>query len=188
MFAAKAPLDSSTANSESVTIAGIDLTFEYLSISKHKMMKKKQNLNQQPLRNEGETLLLVQGTAEVLPYKNSYFDAAVSPYLAKYVDVSRVVDECWRVLKPSGIIVFHDFTYPMNSAMRRLWSAYFLVLRATGLFIDPWRIVFDDLDKVIKESNWVKQTEALYNRGFQKIICRYCTFGTAAIISAEKSR
>ncbi|MCL5319198.1 MAG: class I SAM-dependent methyltransferase [Thaumarchaeota archaeon] len=172
---------------ESATVAGIDLTFEYLLAAKNKMMKWGSQ-NQQSKQKASETPSLIQGTAEVLPYKSNHFDVAVSSYLAKYVDVQQVVDECWRVLKPNGTVVFHDFTYPRSSTMRSLWNTYFAVLRLAGRFSDSWRVVFNQLDKVIKESNWVKQTEeALYNRGFQNISCKYCTFGTAAIISAEKN-
>ena len=185
---AAAPSNPLMEDGGSATVAGIDLTFEYLLAAKQKMAMMKCSRNQQSNQKASETLSLIQGTAEVLPYKSNYFDVAVSSYLAKYVDVQRVVDECWRVLKPSGTVVFHDFTYPRSSAMRSLWSTYFAVLRLAGRFSDSWRVVFNQLDKVIKESNWVKQTEeALYNRGFQNISCKYCTFSTAAIISAEKN-
>ncbi len=183
---AAAPPDPSVEDGVSVTVAGVDLTFEYLVAAKHKMAKKMRSWNQQEQQDEMPSL--VQGTAEVLPYKSGYFDAIVSSYLVKYVDIQRVVDECWRVLKPSGIVVFHDFTYPRNGTMRNLWSTYFAVLRLTGRFAESWRVVFNQLDKVIRESDWVKQTEeALYNRGFHNISCKSCTFNTAAIISAEKN-
>lgn len=189
MLTTAAPSNPLMEDGGSATVAGIDLTFEYLLAAKHKMILMKRSRNQQSKQKANETLSLIQGTAEVLPYKSNYFDVAVSSYLAKYVDAQQVVDECWRVLKPSGAIVFHDFTYPRSSTMRSLWSTYFTVLRSAGRFSDSWKVVFNQLDKVIKESNWVKQTEeALYNRGFQNIACKYCTFGTAAIISAEKNR
>lgn len=185
---AAAPSNRLMEDGGSAAVAGIDLTFEYLLAAKHKMAMMKRSRNQQPNQKASETLSLIQGTAEVLPYKSNYFDVVVSSYLIKYVDVQQVVDECWRVLKPSGTVVFHDFTYPRSSATRSLWSTYFAILRLTGRFFDSWRVVFNQLDRVIKESNWVKQTEeALYNRGFRNISCKHCTFGTAAIISAKKN-
>ncbi|MCL4435094.1 MAG: class I SAM-dependent methyltransferase [Thaumarchaeota archaeon] len=187
MLTTAASSNSSTEDRESVTVAGIDLTFEYLLAAKRKAMKE-HSRNQQSKRRTSKTPSLVQGTAEVLPYRSNYFDAIVSSYLAKYVDVQQVVDECWRVLKPSGVVVFHDFTYPRSSKMRSLWNTYFAVLRLAGRFADSWRVVFNQLDKVVRESSWVKQTEeALYNSGFQDISCKYCTFSTAAIISAKKN-
>jgi demethylmenaquinone methyltransferase/2-methoxy-6-polyprenyl-1,4-benzoquinol methylase len=151
------------------SVVGIDLTFEYLRASKRNLRAA-----------------IAQGTAEVLPYRNESFDAVASSYLAKYVDVERVVDECWRVLRPGGVAVFHDFTYP-GGAMRGLWNAHFALLRLAGRFVASWKAVFEQLDGVIKNSDWAGQTaNALESRGFRNVNCRYYTAGTAAIVSAEK--
>jgi len=150
------------------SVTGLDLTLGYLAAARRLQLP------------------LAQGTAEVLPYRNESFDAAVSSYLAKYIDMQRVADECWRVLKPGGVVVFHDFAYPENM-MRSLWNAYFIILRMAGRLVTSWKDVFDQLDDLIKKSDWVSQTQsALYSRGFQNISCRYYTAGTAAIVSAEK--
>ena len=150
-------------------VTGIDLTFEYLRASKLKLKAA-----------------IVQGTAEVLPYKSESFDAVVSSYLAKYVDIQRTVNECRRVLRPGGVAVFHDFTYP-KGAMRSLWNVHFTALRMAGRFVGPWRTVFNQLDEVIKNSDWAHQTAiALQNSGFHNVDCKYFTARTAAIVSAEK--
>lgn len=151
------------------SVIGIDLTFEYLRASKYKP--------------RGE---IAQGTAEILPYRSGSFDAVASSYLAKYVNVKNVVDECWRVLSPGGVIVFHDFAYPIG-IMRGLWNAHFAVLRIAGRLVTPWRAVFEQLDGVIKNSDWTGETTgALQRRGFRNVDCKYYTAGTAAIVSAEK--
>ena len=129
---------------------------------------------------------LAQGTAEVLPYKDESFDAVVSSYLAKYVDNQKVVDECWRVLRPGGIAIFHDFAYP-SGIIRSFWNAYFGILRIAGTFVISWKYVFDMLDDVIRKSDWISKTEsALHKRGFQNVSCKYFTAGTAAIVLAER--
>ena len=151
-------------------VTGLDLTLGYLVLAKRKVK-----------------LQLTQGTAEILPYRNESFDAIVSSYMAKYVDIQRVADECWRVLRPGGIVALHDFTYPSDGAMCSLWNAYFNILRLAGKIITPWKDVFDHLDDVISESDWVSLAErALCSRGFQNASCKYYTAGTAAIVSAEK--
>jgi demethylmenaquinone methyltransferase/2-methoxy-6-polyprenyl-1,4-benzoquinol methylase len=150
-------------------VTGIDLVFEYLRASRRKLCTD-----------------VVQGTAEVLPYRGESFDAIASSYLAKYVDIHIAVEECWRVLRSGGVVIFHDFTYP-NGIMQNLWNAHFVVLRAAGSVITSWKTVFDQLDDVIKHSDWVdKTTSALYSTGFHRVSCRYYTAGTAAIVSAEK--
>jgi demethylmenaquinone methyltransferase / 2-methoxy-6-polyprenyl-1,4-benzoquinol methylase len=151
------------------SVTGIDLTFEYLLTLKRKLKAP-----------------IAQGTAEVLPYRDESFDAMVSSYLAKYVDVQKVVDECWRVLRPGGIVVFHDFTYP-RGLICNLWHIYFELLRLAGRFVIPWKVVFGQLDDVIKKSDWVNQTiSALKNDKFQNVNCRCYTAGTSAMVSAQK--
>ncbi len=151
-------------------VAGLDLTGEYIWQAKQKA-----------------DLPLVQGTAEVLPYRSEVFDAVVSSYLAKYVDIDMVVEECWRVLKPGGVVVFHDFTRPSNQAVSSLWSSYFSILRFFGTFFRSWQAVFNELDKVISQSQWVSKTEqALRRRGFEDVVTSYHTLGTAAIVVGRK--
>lgn len=150
-------------------VVGLDFTRDYLDIARYKLGP-----------------LFVQGTAEVLPYRDQTFDAVVSSYLAKYADVSLVVGECWRVLRPGGIAVFHDFACP-GGAMRSLWDAYFAVLRLAGAFAKSWMPVFDGLDSVVCQSGWVEQAvDAMQKYGFQGVADRRLTAGTAAIVAGRK--
>lgn len=153
-----------------VSVTGLDLTFDYLVASKKRA-----------------DFRVAQGTAELLPYRTSLFDAVVSSYLAKYVDARAVTRECFRILRPGGLVVFHDFSYPSSPTMRFLWKAYFRVLQVAGLFVPSWNIVFDNLGNFIESSNWESKTvEALEKVGFRNIVKQYHTAGTAAIIFAEK--
>jgi demethylmenaquinone methyltransferase/2-methoxy-6-polyprenyl-1,4-benzoquinol methylase len=151
------------------SVTGVDLTFEYLRASKRKV-----------------SIDVAQGTAEVLPCRDESFDAVASSYLAKYVDIKLQAQECWRVLRPGGVAVFHDFTYP-KGVMLGLWNAHFALLRLAGRAATSWKAVFEQLDGVIKNSGWVDRTAAaLYDNGFRNVDCKYYTAGTAAIVSAEK--
>jgi demethylmenaquinone methyltransferase/2-methoxy-6-polyprenyl-1,4-benzoquinol methylase len=152
-------------------VVGLDLIFEYLQVAKKKC-------------STGE---LTNGTAEFLPYREESFDSVTSSYLAKYVDVERAVNECWRVLKHNGVLVFHDFTYPSNLLARNFWNAYFMILRSASKIISSWAPVFQELDQVVKMSNWPGQTvKALKDKGFKNISFTLHTMNTAAIISANK--
>ena len=71
-------------NNMVINVTSLDLIFDYLQIAK----KKKKKLS------------LTNGTAEILPYKDEYFDSVVSSYLSKYVDTKKVINECWRTLQP----------------------------------------------------------------------------------------
>ena len=153
---------SSMIAASGASVTGLDMTSEYLA------------------RSRGNALC--QGNAEVLPFKDGMFDAVVSSYLAKYVDVNLVAGECKRVLQPGGMVVFHDFVCP-KGAMRRFWNAYFAVLKAAGAFSRSWRPVFDQLDRVICSSCWVENvSSAMREHGFQNVKVSYLTFGTAAVV------
>jgi demethylmenaquinone methyltransferase/2-methoxy-6-polyprenyl-1,4-benzoquinol methylase len=160
-----------TDNADITRVIGIDLEFNYLKAAKSKR----------------KNLLLINGTAEMLPYKNECFDSIVSSYLAKYVDVKIVVDECWRTLKHDGTVIFHDFTYPSHKLFQSLWNMYFVILRMTGYAVKPWLTVFNELNDMVKTSEWVECTiHSLKQRGFESVFCKYYTLGTAAIIFARK--
>jgi demethylmenaquinone methyltransferase/2-methoxy-6-polyprenyl-1,4-benzoquinol methylase len=152
------------------SVVGLDLTFEYLQMARKKM----------PLAS-------VQATAEAIPYRDGVFDAVMSSYLAKYVDLQALAGESWRVLAPGGVAVFHDFTCPENPAMYGLWRLYFSILRVAGVFARPWRGVFCDLDRVICGSRWTDAlVQALEERGFESVRCRRYTLDTAGIVVAKK--
>src|SRR5918995_3530176 len=163
-------LSSLLSKSDKKQVIGLDLALDYLKIAK----KKRHGF-------------FINGNAETLPYKSDSFDTIISSYLAKYVDIRKLIEECWRVLKHNGIIVFHDFTYPQNAIIRSLWDAYFVVLQIIGNFIGSWEIVFRDLNKVIRNTKWVEEMMYVVRQtGFTSISCDFYTAGTAAIVSAKK--
>jgi demethylmenaquinone methyltransferase / 2-methoxy-6-polyprenyl-1,4-benzoquinol methylase len=164
-------LSSLISKSNKKQVIGLDLALDYLKIAKKK-------------RRYG---LFINGNAETLPYRSNSFDTIISSYLAKYVNIRRLVEESWRVLNHNGVIVFHDFTYPQNIIFRSLWDAYFAVLQIVGNFSASWAIVFSDLNDVIRNTKWVEEMMyVLQQVGFKSISCNFYTMETAAIISAKK--
>jgi demethylmenaquinone methyltransferase / 2-methoxy-6-polyprenyl-1,4-benzoquinol methylase len=164
-------LSSLISKSNKKQVIGLDLALDYLKIAKKK-------------RRYG---LFINGNAETLPYRSNSFDTIISSYLAKYVNIRRLVEESWRVLNHDGVIVFHDFTYPQNVIFRSLWDAYYAVLQIVGNFSASWAIVFSELNNVIRNTKWVEEMMyVLQQVGFKSISCNFYTMGTAAIISAKK--
>lgn len=152
-------------------VYGLDLTFQYLKV----MQAKRQYFN------------CVNGTAEILPYRNNSFDVIVSSYLPKYVNLNNLIEECRRVLKQNGIIVLHDFTYPDNFLFSKIWRLYFKILRFCGKFVKTWQTVFNELDTLIINSKWHESLQNILNKHeFINIHSKYYTFGTSAIVSAVK--
>jgi demethylmenaquinone methyltransferase/2-methoxy-6-polyprenyl-1,4-benzoquinol methylase len=155
----------------SIRVIGLDLIWEYLQVAKSKKSDS----------------LLVNGNAEILPFIDESFDCVMSSYLPKYVNIDILTEECCRVLKHGGSVIFHDFTYPRNLMVQNLWKAYFAILRFMAKFVKSWNIVFFQLDKIIIANNWLEDIlQSLEKKGFMDISYKHYTLGTAAIISARK--
>jgi demethylmenaquinone methyltransferase/2-methoxy-6-polyprenyl-1,4-benzoquinol methylase len=158
-------------SSEAVKVLSLDLSFEYVKISK----------------NRRRIQSVVNANAEILPFRNRSCDCIVSSYLAKYVDIDKLVTEISRVITPNGIIVFHDFSYPTNRVIRIGWRMHFKLLSLVGLVVTSWRHVFSELDQVIENSKWADELLASLRRhGFVEISSTYFTFGTSKMIIAKK--
>ena len=164
-------LSSYISHEQGRSIVGLDLIFDYLLLAKRRQ----------------SYLLLTNSVAEFLPFRENIFDAVLSSYLAKYVDIQQVVKEHWRILKPGGLIGFHDFTLPRGKVANHLWSLYFHFLHLGARFTKSWKKVLSELDKVIIKSTWVEILMKELNRtGFRSINCKYYTLGTSAIVLGVK--
>jgi demethylmenaquinone methyltransferase/2-methoxy-6-polyprenyl-1,4-benzoquinol methylase len=49
-------------------------------------------------------------------------DCITSSYLAKYAELGTLILNAEKMLRPGGLIIMHDFTYPSNPAFLWLWN------------------------------------------------------------------
>ncbi len=156
-------------------VTGVELRDEYLAIAREKA------------RTAGMTNVdFLLGRAEEVTVDEC--DCITSSYLAKYADIGLLIATAARMLRPGGVVIMHDFTYPENPLFRTVWHIYFGLLRTVGGRVWPeWRTVFHELPQFLRESTWVPDTLlALRERGFRDISSEALTFGAAAIITARK--
>ncbi len=152
-------------------VYGIDLTFEYLST----------------LTQKNVEIDSINGTAEFLPFQTGYFDCVVASYLPKYVNLNTLVRECHRALKPEGLLILHDFTYPKRVAYQLAWKIYFRIIKTLWRVDRKWTNVFNDLDNLIICNHWDSElSPILTSHGFVQIDKEFQTVETSAIISAYK--
>ena len=159
-------------------IVGVDLTEEYLRMAR----KKAEALGLNRLE-------FIQGRAEeVRP--DLTFDCITSSYLAKYADLERLVGHNKNLLRDGGILIMHDFTYPANPVLARIWEFYFGLLQTFGAWKYPqWKTVFDELPGFLRETQWTRDLVlSLQRNGFSEITHNSLTWGTSAIITARKER
>jgi demethylmenaquinone methyltransferase/2-methoxy-6-polyprenyl-1,4-benzoquinol methylase len=100
-----------------------------------------------------QTVQLVEGTAERLPFPDASFDALTFTYLLRYVpDPGATLRELARVVRPGGTIAGLEFALP-RGAWRPLWELYVRVgLPIAGRVISPgWAQVGGFLGPSIRE-------------------------------------
>jgi demethylmenaquinone methyltransferase/2-methoxy-6-polyprenyl-1,4-benzoquinol methylase len=100
-----------------------------------------------------QTVKLVEGSAERLPFPDASFDALTFTYLLRYVpDPAGTLRELARVVRPGGTIGGLEFALP-SGAWRPLWELYVRVgLPVAGRMISPgWRQVGGFLGPSIRE-------------------------------------
>ena len=125
-------------------VIGVELRDEYLSIAKEKA---------QALRIGNVHFILGRAEDVVL---HGLFDCITSSYLAKYADLEILLAQAGKMLRPGGLIIMHDFTYPSHFLFRSAWQTYFAILRLLGGKIYPeWRTVFDELPAFLWETRWL---------------------------------
>jgi demethylmenaquinone methyltransferase/2-methoxy-6-polyprenyl-1,4-benzoquinol methylase len=100
-----------------------------------------------------QTVKLVEGSAERLPFPDASFDALTFTYLLRYVpDPAATLRELARVVRPGGTIAGLEFALP-GGAWRPLWELYVRVgLPVAGRMISPgWAQVGGFLGPSIRE-------------------------------------
>jgi demethylmenaquinone methyltransferase/2-methoxy-6-polyprenyl-1,4-benzoquinol methylase len=100
-----------------------------------------------------DSVRLVEGTAERLPFPDANFDALTFTYLLRYVaDPGATLRELARVVRPGGTIAGLEFAVP-RGAWRPLWQLYVRVgLPIAGRLISPvWAQVGGFLGPSIRE-------------------------------------
>jgi demethylmenaquinone methyltransferase/2-methoxy-6-polyprenyl-1,4-benzoquinol methylase len=157
-------------------IVGVDLTEDFLQMARQKAAR--QHLNAE----------FVHANAETVPLQPEAFDCIVSSYLPKYVEAGRLLDNVFPALRPGGVIVLHDFTYPKWWLPRWAWHSYLPLANVFWpLFFPGWKTALRELPELITRTRWVEDFEAgLRQRGCVDVRIEYLTYGSTAIVSAKK--
>jgi demethylmenaquinone methyltransferase / 2-methoxy-6-polyprenyl-1,4-benzoquinol methylase len=157
-------------------VIGVDVLDEYLAIAREKTRKLRLS-NVSFVLGRAEDVLLEEG-----------FDCITSSYLAKYADLGGLIRNTKMMLRDGGNLILHDFTYPRNRAFSVIWELYFKLLQTVGSWKYPsWKTVFDGLPGLLRDTRWVSESEIfLQEYNFSNTAVEYFTFGTSAIVTAQK--
>jgi demethylmenaquinone methyltransferase / 2-methoxy-6-polyprenyl-1,4-benzoquinol methylase len=119
-------------------VTGLDQSPEMLAIAR---------------RRFGDTVELVEASAESLPFGDGSFDHLASTYLLRYVeDPAATLAELSRVVRPGGVVAALEFGVPSGPA-RPLWELYVgTALPLAGRVLQSgWREVGDFLGDSIRD-------------------------------------
>ncbi len=156
-------------------VVGVELREEYLAIARQKARKR-------PHANVEWVLSRAEDYVSATP-----FDCICSSYLAKYADLPALVRNAGTMLKPGGLLLMHDFTYPPKPALVYLWRLYFKFLRMLGTPLFPaWHNIYQELPQLIEQTRWTQElTAELQESGFTRIRREDLTLYGSAIVTAN---
>jgi demethylmenaquinone methyltransferase / 2-methoxy-6-polyprenyl-1,4-benzoquinol methylase len=157
-------------------VVGVELREEYLDIARRKVER-----------------LSFRNIAFILSRAEDYrsgesFDCISSSYLAKYADLPLLIPSMKRMLNPDGMLIMHDFTFPLKAYLVWIWRGYFKILQWVGSPVFPvWKEIFYGLPHLIEQTRWVPELQSeLQKHGFRDIRLEYLTLYGSAIITARK--
>ncbi|MGD2127425.1 MAG: class I SAM-dependent methyltransferase [Desulfobacteraceae bacterium] len=157
-------------------VTGVELRDEYLNIARQKAMALKLSHVEFLLGRAEDTVL------------DERVDCITSSYLAKYAELATLVENAGKMLRPGGLLIMHDFTYPSGRIFPRIWEFYFRILQTAGAWKYPqWRTAFYELPELLHNTAWVTELfRAMRENDFTDIQTESLTLGTSMIVSGIK--
>jgi demethylmenaquinone methyltransferase / 2-methoxy-6-polyprenyl-1,4-benzoquinol methylase len=159
-------------------VTGVDQSPEMLAVAR---------------RRFGDSVELINASAEVLPLNSQSFDHLTFTYLLRYVpDPGATLAELARVVRPGGVVASLEFGVP-PAPIRPLWNTYVrVVLPGAGrLLRNGWREVGDFLGPSIRDF-WERyplehQLDWWHAAGLRDVEVRRRSLGAAVVIRGRKS-
>ncbi len=140
-----------------------------------------------------ESVTLLEGRAEELPFPDHAFDGLTFTYLLRYVDdPAAVLRELVRVVRPGGTIAGLEFAVP-RGVWRSLWELYVRIgLPAAGRALSPgWAEVGGFLGPSIRgfyaEYPEERLLELWWNAGVRDVRARRLSLGGGIVTWGRRS-
>jgi len=157
-------------------VVGVELRDEYLQVAREK-------ISRQAVRNVELVLCRAEDFRSA-----TRFDCITSSYLAKYVDLPLLTRNCRDMLRPEGVLMMHDFTYPPKPALIAAFRLYFTVMKHTVARAFPaWQEIYQGLPRLIEETQWLTTLQdSLARNRFSDVRLEYLTLYGSAIVRAVR--
>ena len=141
-----------------------------------------------------ESVELVEGEADRLPFPDASFAGLTFTYLMRYVDEpGATIRELARVVRPGGVVAGLEFGVPPNAVARGLWRLYVHAgLPLAGRVISPgWTAVGDFLGPSI-EDLWrrlplPRLLDLWRDAGLEDVRCRRMSLGGGIVVWGRRA-
>lgn len=160
-------------------IVGLDLSNEMLEIGRGKVSRRRLD----------ETIELVQGDSENLPFADNTFDAVTVAFgVRNFENLELGLREMRRVLKDGGKVVILEFSKPRSFPFKQLYNFYFRnILPTVGKLTskDPkaYRYLYESVQAFPDGQDFL---DILDKTGYKTNQCTPLTLGICSIYTGEK--
>lgn len=161
-------------------IVGLDISDGMLEVGRQKISAK----------NLDDSITMVIGDSEDLPYENNSFDAITVAFgVRNFENLEKGLAEIYRVLKPQGVFVILETSVPTKTPFKQGYNFYTkYILPTIGKMFSKDQSAYSYLSE---SASVFPFGEALNNilrkTGFINVVDQPQTFGVATIYSASKA-
>jgi len=160
-------------------IIGIDISEGMMQFGREKL--KKANLQ--------SLITLEYGNAETVAFASESFDAIVVGFgVRNFQNLEKGLENLYRMLKPGGMLIVLEFSYPRNWFVKSGYNFYFsFITPAVGKLLSKDTRAYSYLTESVKAfPNNEKFLDIMNKIGYQKTSFRTLSFGIAAIYQGSK--
>lgn len=161
-------------------VTGVDISEQMLAIGRAKV----------EAMGFGRQIILKKADSEELCFSDNSFDAVTVAFgVRNFENLSKGLDELYRVLKPGGVICILEFSKPKYFPVKQLYSLYsFYILPILGRFFSKDNTAYNYLPESVEKFPDEEEFLAfLIKSGFDKTKQYRQTFGIATIYTGLKN-
>jgi demethylmenaquinone methyltransferase/2-methoxy-6-polyprenyl-1,4-benzoquinol methylase len=155
-------------------IIGLDISQNMLEMGRKKIAK----------RNLTESIDLIYGDSENLPFENQVFDVVTVAFgVRNFENLELGLTEMARVLKENGKVIVLEFSQPSVFPFKQLFNFYFKYIlpaigRLTSKDKQAYQYLYESVQAFPSGSNFL---EILKKCGFKEVKQKELTFGICSI-------